>query len=324
MQTTRCVVAQSLAHASILDALRPFSKHRQYNRPIATALMAESATLDLGRRIGQCSQRLALEIELGPQGPQHTLLRGAKLCNARLCPFCEWRRTRVWRRRILNGLELYSIDQPKRSGVFLTLTTRNVPLSQLKESIAHLHKSFERLTKTSLFPTDAWFRRTEVTVRSKVPNQPLSVHPHLHCLLLVKPSYWGREYIKQTQWQQAWQMAARLDYAPVVDVRRAKATKSSDSTEGLTPISAVLEAAKYATKATDLLSLGNQLPEFNQQMRGIRLYGFSKILTQYIKSADPKTTDLLDPAEPELTRTGEWLSAVATWHQQTQEYAFTS
>jgi hypothetical protein len=117
-------------------------------------------------------------------------------------------------------------------------------------------------------------------------------------------------------------MAARLDYAPVVDVRRAKAKPEDDQLHGVAPVSAVVEAAKYASKATDLLALGDELPEFHRQMKGLRLYGVSKALQQYVKAAEVSADELLDSDQFPVPCITPSLHAVAEWVEEAQEYRF--
>ena len=65
----------------------------------------------------------------------------------------------------------------------------------------------------------------------------------MHVLCAVLPSYYtSRDYIRQAQWTDMWRDAARLDYTPIVDVRRATGTAGS-----------LAEVAKYATKPSDYL-----------------------------------------------------------------------
>ena len=45
-------------------------------------------------------------------------------------------------------------------------------------------------------------------------------HPHFHALLLVKPSYFTINYIKQGDWVEMWAKALRADYLPSVNVSR--------------------------------------------------------------------------------------------------------
>lgn len=341
MHAAATAVQVTSAHTDQFDPLGKFTKHRRFNAPITRALMADSETLDIGRAIGNCACRLNLELPLEGEHLGEPLLKGARVCNRRLCPFCEWRRTRAWRARLLRGLGAFQEDYPKHSGVFLTLTVKNCAVHELRDTVRHLHASLARLTKTLTWPTEHWMRRTEVTgslsdplsalgrtgaAHQKSDNHRLtkiqSLHPHIHCLLLVRPSYWSRDYISQLRWQQEWQMAARLDYSPVVDVRRAKNKPGNDSSAEIAPISAVVEAAKYATKATDLIGLGDALPAFHHEMRGLRLYGISKGLQKYISSADVSAAELLDTEQLALPGASPSMSAVAQWFDSVQEYRF--
>ena len=323
------------------DPLGKFTKHRRYNRPITRALMTDAETRDIGRAIANCACRIALEIPLVGDDMGEPLLRGARVCNRRLCPFCEWRRTRALRARLIAGLNAFAAVQPKWSAVFITLTQQNCQLEDLRSTVREMHAALNRLAQVSMWPTPYWLRRTEVTVKrfqgehsasrlvataEELPpvggGRIQSVHPHIHCLLLVPPSYWSHGYVKQLRWQQEWQMAARLDYAPVVDVRRAKAKPSDEHLHGVAPVAAVIEAAKYATKATDLLALGDELPEFHHQMKGLRLYGVSQALQQYVKAGEVSADELLDTDQFPVPCITPSLHAVAEWIDSAQEYRF--
>lgn len=291
---------------------------------MAQCLYSDPFTRDAGQAIANCSQRLTLLFGLKDEALSDPELVSGLLCNRRLCPFCEWRRTRVWRARLIQGLESYSEVQPKMSALFLTLTVKNCQLYELRETIRHLHRSFKRLTLIQGFPTSAWFRRTEVTLgKSLGGSGPLfapQVHPHIHALLFVRPSYWSRGYWSQLRWQKEWQMAARLDYAPIVDIRRARSNRKADgSALSDANLAATLEAAKYSTKTADLLSLGTSLPTFHTEMKHLRLYGVSAQLRQHIKARDINQEELFDPSQ----ETDEpSFMAVAKWFDSIQEYQF--
>ena len=313
--------AQTQPAASPLDGL---NKHRRFNRAVANCLYSDPLTRDTGQAIANCSQRLTLRFGLKGEQLSEPQLVGGQLCNRRLCPFCEWRRTRIWRARLIQGLESYSEFQPKMSALFLTLTLKNCQLYELRETIRHLHRSFKRLTLIQGFPTSAWFRRTEVSLGKSFSNSgPLftpQAHPHIHALLLVRPSYWTRGYWSQLKWQREWQMAARLDYSPVVDIRRAHSGPSPDRPERMNAnLAATLEAAKYSTKAADLVGLGNNLPCFNTEMKNLRLYGVSAQLRHHIKSGDIRPGELLEPSKESDESS---FTAVAKWFDAIQEYQF--
>ena len=305
------------------DLLGKFSRHRQYNSPISRELMRQTDTRSIGQKIANCALTLKADVLIHEDFRPDVNLKAARVCNTRLCPFCEWRRTRVWRGRLTAGLEALYEDQPKLRGVFLTLTVRNVPLDQLGSQLDEMNKAWARMAKRAFFPTDMWFRRTEVTVGHSPGFGPVMAHPHFHVLLLVKPSYFGKGYVKQSEWQKQWMDAARLDYVPVVDVRSATANSSS----GLSGIDAsrgaVLEAAKYATKATSLMELGSAISEFHFQLRHRRLYALSTPLKRYIKSHDVDASELMDKEQKPLPAGTEKVEVIAQWFEDSQDYVIT-
>lgn len=313
----------ALSASTLCDPLLALNRHRRFNRAVAMCLHQDPLARDTASAIANCARRLNLEFELVNEQLGVPSIVNGLLCNRRLCPFCEWRRTRTWRARLLKGLEAYHLEQNKSSAIFLTLTVRNCQIYELRHTIKQMHLAFKRLTLIRGFPGRAWFRRTEVTVNKGLNlGSPLlgsSLHPHIHALLLVRPSYWSRDYWTQLKWQQEWQMAARLDYTPIIDIRKAKSKPGASQRD--MRIAPILEAAKYTTKATDLLSLGELLPAFNSEMKHLRLYGVSGKLRQYIKTQEPEPEELFDSSLVE-TKVQKF-SAVASWFDSIQEYQFT-
>ena len=305
------------------DALGKFSRHRQYNRPIARELMLDTDTRDIGQKIANCALTIGAGVILFPDQPPEAQLTAAHVCNTRLCPFCEWRRTRVWRKRLYRGLEALYEDQPKLRGVFLTLTVKNPRLEDLGDTLDQMNKGWMRMAKRAFFPTDLWFRRTEVTVSGIPGTASYSAHPHFHVLLLVKPSYFSHGYIKQTEWQKQWMDSARLDYAPVVDVRSAKSKTSDGMTSADGAKGAVMEAAKYAAKATDLMELGPAITELHWQLRRKRLYAVSGGLRPYVYPGDIDADELLDEESKPLPPGAERIEVIAQWFADTNEYLIT-
>lgn len=320
----------SLAADPIMGPVGRLSQRRSYVSPVQRLMANDPSTRDVAQRMRNCATRLQLAIELAEQGDGRALVTGGMFCQARLCPWCEWRRARVWRRRLIHGLGDFAEEHPKHRALFLTLTVRNCPVDNLGETLKEIHAAWGRFSKARWFPTPFWLRRTEITLgrpsfQDSLPTAParlmaplrgstahpvkgppgpgsssahpapakLWAHPHLHALLLVPPSYWGAGYIKQQRWQEEWAMAARLDYAPVVDVRRARAKDQGDGLADET-ISATLEAAKYIAKSVDIEKLGERVPELHHQLRGVRMIATSHKLGKYVKRTEPEDDELLD------------------------------
>ena len=282
--------------------------------------MLDTDTREIGRKIANCALTIKAGVTLHPELEPEVKLDAAHLCNTRLCPFCEWRRTRVWRKRLYAGLEALYGDQPKLRGVFLTLTVKNPRLEDLGDTLDQMNRAWNRLTKRAFFPTDLWFRRTEVTVSGVPGTAGYSAHPHFHVLLLVKPSYFSHGYIKQLEWQKQWMDSARLDYVPVIDVRSAKAKSTTGSPSAGDASAAVMEAAKYAAKATDLMELGPAITELHWQLKRKRLYAVSKALRPYIYAEEVSEAEMLDQESKPLPPGAERIDVIAQWFEDTQDY----
>lgn len=316
--TARRPAEPAHTHSGVLDK---FSKHRRYNSPICKSLAMDAETVDLAKAIGHCATTLGVEITQLPERPAEAQLRAAGVCNRRVCPFCEWRRSRAWRRRFFQGLPSFHEDFPTHKPIFLTLTVKNCAIEDLRTTIDHMHLSWKRMTKLSMFPTKFWFRRTEVTLEREKIGGSVSpyVHPHIHALLMVPAGYFSHGYVKQTEWQKSWQMSARLDYAPVVGIQRATTSSSSGGASTATSRLSALEASKYATKATDLIGMGSSLGEYHRQVKGLRLSASSGSLKPYISDKPIDSTQLLDTKEGDAQLLA---SGKALWFDDIGEYLF--
>ena len=117
--------------------------------------------------------------------------------------------------------------------------------------------------------------------------------------------------------------AMRLEYAPIVDVRNAKLSSRSGSPTGESNKGAILEAAKYAAKATSLMELGPAITELHWQLRNRRLYALSSKLRKYIKSGDISSEELMDNDSKPLPPGVERMEAIAQWFEDSSEYLIT-
>ena len=305
------------------DVLGKFTKHRRYNSPICKNLAMDADTVDIAKAIGNCALTLGVDVTQVPEKPAEAQLRAAHVCNKRVCPFCEWRRSRAWRRRFFEGLPKFAEDFPTHKPLFLTLTVKNCRIEDLRSTIGDKHASWKRMTKLSMFPTKFWFRRTEVVLESAKTGAlgPVMVHPHIHVLLMVPSGYFSHGYVKQTEWRSAWQMSARLDYSPIIDIRRGKNSSSSGGASSAGTTGAALEVSKYATKATDLIAMGSNLGEYHRQVKSLRLSASSASLKPYLSDTPIQESELVDKetGDAELIATGK-----ALWFDDIGEYLFSS
>ena len=189
-------------------------------------------------------------------------LQWANFCHLRLCPMCTARRA------LKNAMKLSKVMTltESRYGVqylFLTLTVENCEGDKLGETLSLLTKSWDRLMKQRpiMEAVKGWYRAIEIT-----HGKETGYHPHIHAILAVGADYRPRskQYITQAEWVRRWQMALKVSYKPIVDIRKTK--------EGKGGLGAVLEAAKYTTKDSDYID-----PKLSEEEG-------AKILTDYTKA----------------------------------------
>lgn len=174
-----------------------------------------------------------------------TKLHRAFFCKYRLCPICMWRRSlKIFSQTSLILNE--SINQGFQH-LFLSLTAKNCQLSELGSALNHFQTSIhDRFIRTKRFKNaiTGWIRVFEVTHNiDKNSSSFDTFHHHAHMMLQVRPSYFKKDYIKQSDFQDMWKVAAGLDYDPQVDIRKIDKKNNGD----------IKEISKYIAKPGDIL-----------------------------------------------------------------------
>lgn len=246
-------------------------------------LASESLSASL-KRIGSVRKALRvegcgtlLEFKLLDDGSKK--LHRANFCKVRLCPMCAWRRSlKVFGQvsRVMDEL----VKENNYSFLFLTLTTKNVKDNELNAEIDRLMKAFKLLKQRKTFTKSVkgFFRALEVTYNHKDGT----FHPHFHCVLAV-PNYYFKNseyYINQSEWTELWQQALKVDYKPIVDVRKIKSNGNIKK--------AVAEVSKYTVKDSDYITGNDTLTDylvdvFDTALAGRRLVAFGGIFKELHK-----------------------------------------
>ena len=246
----------SLSELSEQD--KPWDKHRYSADRVADHYRGDVEFDKYAQRIDFCSQ--LLEFKLVPHDREDSLrfkLAGARFCRVRHCPVCQWRRSLKWKARALEALPKVVKDFPDRRWLFLTLTQKNCPVTELRQTITEMNKSFIRLTKLKEWCIEGWIKSLEVT-----HGKDGKAHPHFHCLLIVPKSYFGRNYISQNEWAELWRKAARLDYKPQVHIKAVHKKQN--------PCTLIPEILKYSLKESDLYRSKDFLFEVTRQLHKTR------------------------------------------------------
>jgi plasmid rolling circle replication initiator protein Rep len=264
---------------------KPWDEHREHAQVVEH--LYEGAYDQLAERMHQCTGYLGFGRETDPEtGEVKLKLLAARFCRVRHCPVCQWRRSLMWKARLLKALPSIEQAHPTARWIFLTLTVRNCELSELRSTLKHMNAAWKKLTKRDEFNKAVlgWIRTTEVT-----RGRDRTAHPHFHVLMMVKPSYFTRLYVKHARWAALWKECAQLDYTPIVDVRVVRdRRRNGEPLHG-----AVAETLKYAVKPEDLMDR-DWLLELTRQVYKMRFIASGGVLKEVLRETEEeKDEDLL-------------------------------
>ncbi|WP_241531884.1 protein rep [Ligilactobacillus ruminis] len=214
-------------------------------------------------------------------------------CKSRLCPMCSWRRALKTSAELEKVLSAAVTEYPNSQFLFLTLTIRNVTGDKLKWTLKRLTDAFHKMMKYKKIKyVQGYVRSTEVTVN----ESDGSYHPHLHVLLMVTPKYFSNGYITQDEWTELWKKALKIDYRPVVNIKKIHDKKGKGSLK-----SAALETAKYQTKSKNYLNDDvddhvnlERLKILEDALKGTRQFGYGGVLKEIVNKLKlPDEDDLV-------------------------------
>ena len=279
------VSTNTLYLSDLSDRDKLWDKHRRNSDRIANYYRGLEEFQRYAERIDSCARLLDFRLIVDELESGYRLkLYMAQFCRVKNCPTCQWRRSLMWKMKAYQVLPMIVDDYPKYRWLFLTLTVRNCLINELREALQIMNKSWQRMVQRKKFPAIGWIRSTEVT-----RGKDGFAHPHFHCLLLVKPSYFGYSYIKQEAWVEIWRSCLRANYDPVVDIR---AVRRDSHPNELIP-----EILKYCVKEVDLVANREWFLELTRQMYRMRTIATGGVLKDYLKQLEEEPEDLIGKDE---------------------------
>ena len=269
-------------------------------------------------RLKDCSSRLQFALKPDEQGDVVFKLFAARFCRVRFCPVCQWRRSLMWVARFLKAMPKYLGDYPKLVPLFLTLTVRNCPVDELRETIGEMNRAFTRMSQRRVWPGEGWARSVEVT-RNESTGE---AHPHFHCLVFVKPGYFkGKGYITQQGWRELWQDCLRVDYLPMVNVQRVKSKKPAVDDVIAGVAGGIVETFKYSIKPEDLVSSGDWLYSVTEQLHKTRAVSIGGNLRPYLKEDEPEDLINTEADEVDIESDENTVKLIFDWATEVKRYA---
>jgi plasmid rolling circle replication initiator protein Rep len=270
-------------------------------------------------RMNECSWWLRFTAPVDPSTGEigQQKLDKASFCRVRHCPVCQWRKSLMWKARFSEALPALETQHPTARWLFLTLTVRNCDVTDLRSTLGEMNKAWRRfmLRDEVAGVVLGYLRTTEVT-----RGADGSAHPHFHCLLMVRPSYFGAGYIKAEKWAELWQSCARLDYKPVINVQAVK-NKKTGETKGVAGIrDAVAETLKYAVKPADMVVEPEWFHELHRQTKGLRFLADGGVLKSLLREPEKEEDLLVKGDEPDTDDTGLEVVRTFNYNQPKKRY----
>lgn len=200
------------------------------------------------QKIDYCGTRLAFDKE--------GKLIGANFCRQRVCPCCQ-------RRRSLKVKSDFYRIQEALSGcawVHLVLTVPNVYASELGNTLDDMQRCSSRFFRIAEVKRAflGVARCTEVSYNDKVNTY----HPHFHCLVAVKRSYFSsRNYLSRDRLRRLWSACWDMRSLKIENAKDGDIISSGEAFDGYQLLQlyiakadegAVAEIAKYAVKPLEL------------------------------------------------------------------------
>ncbi len=215
------------SNSEVLD-LKDYEKYKKLSLKVSDLFKSDDELSERGVLIEHCGDLIQFD-------DTNTLV-SANFCRQRLCPNCQRR----------NSLKLYSkykqieTELTKRGFAFLhlVLTVKNCSSDELTNTIKLLYDSSSRFFKEKSIKQG--FKGALRCLEVSYNRSNCDFHPHLHCLIAVKKSYFtSRYYLNREKITEIWKKCLKSDYIPQVWV-----TKCDDN--------ALAEVVKYAVKPLEL------------------------------------------------------------------------
>jgi plasmid rolling circle replication initiator protein Rep len=286
---------------------RPWNKSKSCSDGVMESYSYIPGLENFQKRIAECGNHLTM---LACDVLEHgKTLKKAFFCKCRLCVMCQWRKSLVVRKQVMDlandHLKKYSTDV----AIFITLTVLNEKGYNLNKTIDQMNAAWKRLMELKVVKkaVRSSFKSFEVTYNEERDDY----HPHFHAVLMVPRDYFYKSrglYITHEEWLRLWKQSMRDDRITQLNVQRAK-TKTKEDLVAL-----IGEVAKYATKPSSYLFKNEEgfyeadpkvIEELHHALKGRRLIGyggyFNKIRKEK-KMADVEKADLVNVDEDSVLK----------------------
>ena len=243
-----------MAKNCIVDLMEEFTSAKLKTETISKLMLSSEELSDRGKKLCECGTYIGFNFNEN----ENLSVTSANFCRQRLCPMCQRRRSLRTYSAVSKVYEL--ANKTGYQFLHVVLTVPNCPAAALnntcdfllKQSSLLFRKSDDVHTKAACKGNEdikklrrniknsfkGVFRALEITFNDKLSiDHPFAFHPHLHCLVAVRKSYFtSRDYISHEKLQKVWGTLTGIEN---VQVFIGRVTDQCAS---------IAEVAKYAVK----------------------------------------------------------------------------
>ncbi len=255
---------------------------KKRNSQVVFDLYSNFASKNKLQRLQECGTTLGFDLYKHPKKDEYNKkLASANFCKDKFCEMCNWRRARKY--AIQNFKTLKAIQEENNVRyIFATFTIKNPEIKDLRETIKHFNKSWDRMVRTKKWKNSILGFVKAIEIPFQKSNKDY-INLHAHCLLVVPTKYFNKNYnlyIKQNEFKKMWQKALRVDYTPSVDIRIIKPNPNRNEDDAIASV--VAETTKYPMKALDFNGIDWQkFKILTEQTKGLRFVSFGGIVLEY-------------------------------------------
>lgn len=280
------VTDDDVGDPTLKEKLKDYGRKRAKLEKMKLAQTFANFNSRLASRIEQCGTHLSFALYQNVKdGGQMRRLEHADFCKTRkFCPQCaanysaEISADILGRYHKLNDIRKKNGRSPFRL-IFLTVTVKNVPLTDLRRTLSAMSRAWQRFVNTRRFKkaiVGGWLRGVEYLGDNTEPGM---AHPHFHAILLVTESYFKKDYISHADWAAMWRAAARLDYDPQVNIKRVTPRTKKDGTKKSAASSAAAEVSKYVVSTVSIEKMSPEnVEELYNQTKGLRAFALGGLI----------------------------------------------
>lgn len=221
----------------------------------------------------------------------------ANFCQNRYCPICAKNKS------FKDAKEVKIITEYLRDlgfeFLFATFTAPNCSQEELKDEITAYNKSLERMFKRQKYNfIQGYVRKLEITFNDDKSSKSYGTfHPHLHLLIAIDKSYFGRKYVSKQEWLVDWRKAMRDNTITQVDIKKVSLDSRKNNID-----KSILELTKYITKDFDFYSEVDVFENFYKGTKGKQMFSFSGIFRDAKKKLKNKELEKYADSKKEI----EW------------------